>query len=102
MYIAKLLFIRSEAEEDNSEKCVSKAPPQLTNKIALKSLEPSNFKILLADAQNTTLKSEMSSTACGDAAKNSMCFNINFVLNDETLKAIVNNGLTMTINLASN
>merc|ERR1712200_213432 len=56
----------SEAEKDNSEKCVSKASPQLTNKIALKSLEPSNFKILLADAQsqNTTLKSEMRSTAC--------------------------------------
>ena len=85
-----LLFQRNEAEEVSSVKSVSKAAPQ-----------SSKFKILLADDENKAVKNEMSSTACGDAAKNPMCFNINVVLNDETLKAIMNNGLTMTINLAS-
>ena len=80
---------RSEAEEDTLEKSVSKAAPQ-----------SSKSKILLADYQNKAFKNEMSSTACGDAAKNPMCFNINVVLNDKTLKSITNNGLTMTINLA--
>jgi len=81
---------KSEAEEDSSVNSVSKAAPQ-----------PSNLKVLLADDNNKAFKNKMSSTTCGDAAINPMCFNINVVLNDETFKAITNNGLTMTINLAS-
>ena len=85
-----LLFQRNEAEEVSSVKSVSKAAPQ-----------SSNLKVFLGDDKNKPFKKEISSTACGDAAIKPMSFNINVVLNDETLKAIMNNGLTMTINLAS-
>ena len=87
--------------EGTSKRSFQKITPQKTNQKQSINLTPKTEN-QLSVSKNITMpsKSIIAPNTFGDNVKTPIIFNINIVVNDEILKGLTSQGLTMTINLA--
>ena len=94
-------LINRSINEGTSKQSFQKNTTRQTNKNKFESVEPDTKHLSsIPEKINISLNSKTAEKDCRDGFKILVSFSINIVLNDEILKDLTTNGLTISINLA--